>query len=88
MRARQAGILAVRPWAEPQVAGNADVAQGLHVRAILVDPRVYLISSGDGPMAGDKDVDVCSHAREQPQRGQVVLDRVSGVGPGHVPDAR
>src|SRR6266566_2625762 len=43
------------------------------------DPRVYLISSADGPVAGDEDIDVARHALEQPQRCEVVLDRVSGV---------
>jgi hypothetical protein len=38
-----------------------------------------LISSADGPVAGDDDIDVARHALEQPQRGEVVLDRVSGV---------
>ena len=55
------------------------VTQGVHVRAILVDPCVYLVSSADGPVAGDEDIDVARHALEQPQRGEVVLDRVSGV---------
>ena len=55
------------------------VTQGVHVRPILVDPCVYLISSADGPVAGDEDIDVARHALEQPQRGEVVLDRVSGV---------
>ena len=66
-------------WAEPRVAGNTGVTQGMHVRPILVDPGVYLISSADGPMAGDEDIDVVRHALEQPQRGEVVLDRVRGV---------
>ena len=30
-------------------------------------------------MAGDEDIDVARHALEQPQRGEVVLDRVSGA---------
>jgi hypothetical protein len=49
----------------------------VHVRPILVDPCVYLISSADGPVAGDEDV--ACHALEHSQRGEVVLDRVSGV---------
>jgi hypothetical protein len=41
-------ILAERSrWADPRVARNAGVTQGVHVRAILVDPCVYLISSAD-----------------------------------------
>jgi Pyridoxine 5'-phosphate oxidase C-terminal dimerisation region len=55
------------------------VTQGVPVRAILVDPCAYLISSADGPVAGDEDIDVARRALEQPQRGGVVLDRVSGV---------
>src|SRR5260370_35327597 len=79
MHARQP-ILAVRGrWADPRVAGNMGVTQGVHVRPILVDPCVYLISSADGPVAGDEDIDVARHALEQPQRGEVVLDRISGV---------
>src|SRR5215831_5169660 len=66
-------------WADPRVAGNTGVTQGLHVRAILVDPCAYLISSADGPVTGDEDIDVAGHALEQPQRGEVVLDRVRGV---------
>ncbi len=65
--------------ADPRVAGNMGVTQGVHVRPILVDPCAYLISSADGPVAGDEDIDVARHALEQLQRGQVVLDRVSGV---------
>jgi len=72
-------ILAVRRWAESRVAGNADVTQSMHVRPILVDPGVYLISSADGPVAGDEDIDAVRRALEQPQRGEVVLDRVRGV---------
>ncbi len=73
-------ILAVRGrWADPRVAGNMGVTHGVQVRPILVDPCVYLISSADGPVAGDEDIDVARHALEQPQRGEVVLDRVSGV---------
>ena len=58
---------------------NLGVTQGLHVGPILVDPCLYLISSADGPVAGDEDLDVARHALEQPQRGEVVLDRVSGA---------
>jgi hypothetical protein len=43
------------------------------------DPCVYLISSAGGPVAGYEDIDVARHALEQPQRGEVVLDRVGGV---------
>ncbi len=66
-------------WADPRVAGNMGVPQGVHVRPILVDPCVYLIGSTDGPVAGDDDIDVARHALEQHQGGEVVLDRVSGV---------
>src|SRR5258708_9539537 len=73
-------ILAERGrWADPRVVRSTGVTQGLHVRAILVDPCAYLISCADGPGAGDADSDVARHALDQPQRGEVVLDRVSGV---------
>src|SRR6266508_212021 len=50
-------ILAERGrWADPRVAGDTGVTQGMNVRAILVDPCVYLISSADGPVAGDEDI--------------------------------
>ncbi len=55
------------------------VTQGMHVRPILADPGVYLISFADGPVAGDEDIDIARHALEQPQRGKVVLDRVRGA---------
>jgi hypothetical protein len=51
----------------------------VHVRPILGDPCAYLISSAGGPVAGDEDIDVARLALEQPQRGEVVLDRISGV---------
>jgi len=52
-------ILGVRgQWADPRVAGNSGVTQGVHVRPILADPCVDLISSADGPVAGDEDIDV------------------------------
>jgi len=51
----------------------------MHVRAILFDPCRYLISSADGPVTRDEDIDVVCHVLEQPQRGQVVLNRVRGV---------
>jgi len=66
-------------WADPRVAGHTGVAHGLHVRTILVDPCAYLISSADRPVTGDEDIDIARHALEQPQRGEVVLDRVNGV---------
>jgi len=66
-------------WADPRVAGNTGVTQGLHVRPILVDPCLYLISSAGRPVARDDDIDVARHALEQPQRGEVVLNRDCGV---------
>jgi hypothetical protein len=53
--------------------------QGMHVRAILGNPCGYLISPTDGPVAGDDGIDVARYALEQSQRGEVVLDRVSGA---------
>jgi len=55
------------------------VTQGVHVRPILVDPCLDLISSAGRPVAGDEDIDVARYALEQPQRNEVVLDRVSGA---------
>ena len=66
-------------WADPRVAATMGVPQGVHVRPILVDPCVYLTSFADRPVAGDEDIDVARHALEQSQRGEVVLDRVSGA---------
>src|SRR2546430_5682458 len=66
-------------WADPRVTGNTALTQGEHVRPILVDPCGYLVSSADGPVAGDEDIDIARHALEQPQRGEVVLDRVRGA---------
>ena len=45
------------------------VTQGMHVRAILFDSCAYLISSADGTVAADDDIDVARHAFEQPQAG-------------------
>jgi len=45
----------------------------MHVRAILFDPCAYLISSAEGPVAGDEDIDVARDALDQPQSGEVVL---------------
>ena len=55
------------------------VTQGVHVRAIQFDPCAYLISSADGPVTGDEDIDVVRHALEHPQPNEVVLDRVIGA---------
>ena len=63
------------------------VTQGLHVRAIQFDPCSYLISSADGPVTGDEDIDVVRHALEQPQPNEVVLDRIRGVQVGLVAGA-
>ena len=73
-------ILAERGrWADPRVAGNTRVTQAVHVRAIPSDPRWHLMSSADGPVTRDEDIDVVGRALEQPQRGQVVLNRVRGA---------
>ena len=45
-------------WADPRVAGIVALTQGVHVRPILVDPCAYLISSADGPVTRDEDIDV------------------------------
>jgi len=36
-------------WADPRVVASTSVTQGPHVRAILVDPRAYLISRSRPP---------------------------------------
>jgi hypothetical protein len=51
----------------------------MHVRAILFDPCAYLINPAAGPVTRDEDIDIARHALEQTQRGEVVLDRVSGA---------
>jgi hypothetical protein len=51
----------------------------LHVRPIELDPCAYLISSADGPVTGDQDIDAVRHILEQPQPNEVVLDRIRGV---------
>ena len=55
------------------------VTQGMNVRSILFDPCAYLISSADGPVTGDEDINVVRHALEQPQPNEVVLNRIRGV---------
>ena len=40
---------------------------------------VYLISSADGPVTGDEDINVVRHALKQPQPNEVVLNRICGV---------
>ena len=72
-------IPAVRRWAEPWIIDNIGVTQGVQVRPILVDPGMYLVSSADGPVTGDEDINVVRHTLKQPQRGEVVLNRVCGV---------
>ncbi len=54
-------------WADPRVVGTTAVTQGLHVRAVLFDPCAYLISSADGPVTRDEDINVVRHALQQPQ---------------------
>ena len=66
-------------WADPRIAGITAIPQCLYVCTILVDPRFDLISSADRPVARDEHIDLARHALQQPQRGQVVLDRVSSV---------
>src|SRR4029453_16195700 len=49
-------------WADPRVVGNTAVTQGMPVGAVLFDPCGYLISSADGPVTRDEDIDVVRHA--------------------------
>ena len=55
------------------------VTQGMYVRSIPFDPCAYLISSADGPVTGDEDINDVRHALEQPQPNEVVLNRIRGV---------
>jgi hypothetical protein len=55
---------------------------GMHVRAILFDPCVYLISSADGPVTGDEDINVVRHVLEQSQpheRSPSVRERLNAA---------
>ena len=64
VRARQAANPChTWPMGRPRVAGNMGVTQGVHVRPILVDPCVDLISSADGPVAEDEDIDLAPPRR-------------------------
>jgi len=38
------------------------VTQGMHVRAIQFDPCSYLVTSADGPVTGDEDINVVRRA--------------------------
>ncbi len=49
---------------DPGIARLTAVTQRLNVRAILVDPCEYLISSADGSVAGHHNVDVACHTLE------------------------
>lgn len=55
------------------------VAQGMHVRAILIDPCAYLISPADGTVTRDEDVNIVGKALEQLQSSEVVLNRIRGA---------
>src|SRR5258708_2546435 len=61
------------------VSRRPAVRKGCTVRRSWVVRWASLISSADGPVAGEEDMAVARHALDQPQRGEVVLDRVSGV---------
>jgi hypothetical protein len=52
----------------------------MHVRSILFDPCAYLISSADGPVTGDEDINIVRHALQQPQPNEVVLSLDSPIG--------
>ncbi len=62
--------------------GVRAVPQGVHVRAIQGDPFADLISSADGPVTGDDNVDLIGHVLECPQPDEVLADRVVGAGEG------
>ncbi|SDP78968.1 hypothetical protein SAMN04487914_14011 [Arthrobacter sp. ok909] len=65
--------------ADARVARITCVTQGVHICPILIDPCVDLVRFSDGPVPGDDDIDDTGHALQQVQRGEVILDRVSGV---------
>jgi hypothetical protein len=72
-------ILAERGrWADPRVAGNTGVTQAIHVRAILSDPCANLVSSADGPVTWDEDIDIVCGAPVCKLRGTRGLPTVSG----------
>ena len=50
------------------------VTQGVHVRPILVDPCVYLISSADGPVAGDENPAFLNQQRRIARGMRLMLD--------------
>jgi hypothetical protein len=64
---------------DPRVAGSPAVPQGQHVRSVLFDPGPHRTGPADRPVAGDDDRRVARHALQQPQRREVVLDRVGGA---------
>ena len=70
-----------RTWPMGRCAGHRGhtVTQGMHVRAIQFDPSAYLVSSADGSVTGDEDINVVRHALKQPQPNEVVLNRIRGV---------
>jgi hypothetical protein len=79
---RHAGqpILAERGrWADARVVRGTTVTQGVDVRAIQFDPGADLIGAADGPVTWDEDIDVVSHALEQLEPSEVVLERIRGL---------
>ena len=80
MRARRSPI-PTRAWPTSRSAGRWEHRR--HAAPprthVLRDSRVQLVGSADRSVAGDDDVDVVRHALEQPQCGEVVLDRVRGL---------
>jgi hypothetical protein len=75
VHAGQPGLAERGRWTDPWIAGNIGVPEGPHVRPILIDPCMYLISSADGTVTGD-DINLTRHAFEPPKRREVVLERV------------
>ena len=60
VRARRAATLAER-MGRSEGRWGLGVTEGVQVRPILVDPRLDLIGSTDGPVAGDDGIDVTGH---------------------------
>jgi hypothetical protein len=60
------------------------VTQGVHVRAIPVDPCGYLVSSADGPVAGDEDPAFLDQQRRMARGMRLMLDNPDlGAIPGN-----
>lgn len=57
------------------VVGLPSVAQGVHVRAVLVDPCPQLIASAHEAVTWDEHIDVVRHGFDQLQRTPATIRR-------------